>query len=265
MQIIEKDITWLYDKIPDFKDFINDNQYLFDNNGFVAGGFLRKAISFGSAVNTIKAMQNSDISGDIDWFFRSPMDCEKAWHIFSTQKTKYLSHIKEPNSSTKFAFEGFSDRIRYQLIYKSYGKPETVLNRFDISNCKIATDGVKVWMVEDWETLESNKNIRVDNFAGDWLPSRLKKYLKNGFTILQEQKQEILKRLLEVAEKNANPIKNLIATTDIVSVDDILLFYHRLGDYNEIVEADAYEKGSLGKQEDFALHMFNKKKEQQNV
>lgn len=270
MQIIEKDISWLLEKVPDFEAFYSDNNELFRHDGYIAGGFLRKIITYGSVDAVKKGMALGNINGDIDWFFHSPTGCESAWNDFVSLYNRGLAKVKEPNSITKFAFEGFKysfknndafSNIKYQLIYKSYGLPSTVLNRFDISNCKIATNGKKVWMVEDWEELEKNNFIRVDNFAGQYLVSRLKKYVAKGFTILPSQKEEVLLKMLQSVEAHSGAIKHMIANSDIVSVDSILLFYGKLGEYNEFVDRTAYEQGTLGKTQDFALHMYDKKKE----
>jgi len=268
MNIIEKDINWLIQKVPDFESFYYDNYELFQHDGYVAGGFLRKIITYGSVEAVKTGMATGKIGGDIDWFFHSPTGCQSAWNDFVSLYNKNLANIKEPNSFTKFAFEGFKrsfknndafSTIKYQLIYKSYGIPSTVLNRFDISNCKIATNGKKVWMVEDWEELEQNKFIRVDNFAGQYLIPRLKKYIVNGFSVLPSQKEEILLKMLQSIEKYSAAIKQLISCSDIVSVDSILLFYRKLGDYREIVDPTEYAKGTLGQTQDFALHMYERK------
>lgn len=259
MNIIEKDISWLVEKVPDFNEFYNNNKEIFSNGGYVAGGFLRKIVTSGSANSTLNSL-NMNSSGDIDWFFYNQSNCQTAWQDFCKLHNQSYCNIKDPNSITKFAFESYKNGIKYQFIYKSFGIPSTVLNRFDIANCKIATNGKKVWMVEDWEMLQQNKFIRVDNFAGDYLIFRLKKYITGEFSVLPSQKQEVLVKMLESTTKHQSAIKYLVTNTDTVCIDDILLFYKKLGEYNEIVTLEAYNQGTLGKTEDFALHMYNKKK-----
>lgn len=260
MQVIKKDIEWLLEKVPDFSTFISENNKYIKEGGYVAGGFLRKCIIFGSveaAINSI-SYQNK---GDIDWFFHYPDGCLASWNHFAHRNLVAVVPSKEPNSITKFAFEGTSNNgIKHQFIYKSYGKPETVLNRFDISNCKIATNGTEVWMVEDWEYLEQNKIIRVDNFAGEYLVSRLRKYLFGDYTIYEPQTDELIAKMLSSAEKYQNVVRNLVVEQEFMQGSTILLFFKKLGEIAIHENPNtAYEMGSLCHTEDFAMHMYNKK------
>lgn len=256
MKIVKRDIDWLIQKVPDITTFLNENQKYIVNGGYIAGGFLRKCILFGNAEKAISSVTRS--IGDIDWFFHNPEGCYASWEYFARQNLIVL--CKEPNSMTKFAFEGESkENVKHQFIYKSYGKPETVLNRFDISNCKIATDGKSVWMVEDWEELETNKIIRVDNFAGDYLVSRLKKYLVDDYTIYEPQTDELIAKMLSSVEKYQSVVRNLLEK-EFIQGSTILLFFKKLGDITIHEDPNKpYEMGSLSHTEDFAMHMYNRK------
>jgi len=264
MNIIQKDISWLVERVPDFYEFYCDHKYAFNNGGYVAGGFLRKIIHHGSCEFVLAQMTKRNITGDVDWFFRYQEGCKEAWNSFkpmgeAADYPNMLKDINEPNSQTKFAFEGFNKktRIKYQFIYKSYGKPETTLGCFDISNCKIATDGWTVWMVEDWEELESNKFIRVDNFGGDYLISRLKKYVKDGFDVLPSQAEEVICKMLEASTKYSFHVRCLMQA-NFMQGSDILLFYNKLGEISADKNHD-YNRCSIAVAEDFAMHMYKAK------
>jgi hypothetical protein len=275
--IIKKDISWLLDRVPDFVNFYNDQTYYFMNDGYLAGGFLRKIIKNGSVEKTI---ENSLASGDIDLFFYNQDAAEKAFEHFAKLKGSFISKSNKdgakftPNSMTGFAFEGrgiiklndkkFPHTLKFQFIAKSTGAPEQVLNRFDISNCKIATDGKNIWMIEDWEKLEEDKIIRVDNLSGQYILSRLKKYLTDDYDLEQSNKDEILiKMLSSVTDHKYIPaIKILVKHAKFLKPEMIVMFYDKLGTIINI-PPEEYGKSSLSDAphptEDYALHIYKER------
>ena len=77
--IIQKDISWLSDKVPDLQKFLDRHSYYLHNGGYLAGGFLRKIIKNASVEETLKGMA---YSGDIDFFFYNQDSCVKAFDWF---------------------------------------------------------------------------------------------------------------------------------------------------------------------------------------
>lgn len=295
MQIIKKDISWLFERVPDFSSFYEESLVLF-SGGYLAGGFLRKMVLMGSYAKALASIK--DAGGDIDFFYLDKDASTNAFIEFSKDNNFYSSIPRAwittpkpaPNSVTGFAYEGTYRRIRgstisalddgwykYQLIYRNTGTPEEVLNRFDISNCKIATDGKTVWMVEDWEELEQNKQIRIDNYSGKYLLSRLSKYLNKTYSVYPSQKEELLLKMLQTAKDywslqspiTPNPlyadlqsIKRILKNEDAISIENVLLFYNFLGN----TDVYSYNGSSLDKNvvEDYALHMFKKRLNKSN-
>jgi hypothetical protein len=279
--IIKKDISWLVDRVPDFMDFYNNQSFYFTNDGYLAGGFLRKIIKNGSVE---KVLENQLGRGDIDFFFYNENAAEKSFESFCKVKGSYaprLSPVNKnntakvtPNSMTGFAFEGTSsitlkdkitfNSVRFQFIAKSTGTPEQVLNRFDISNCKIATDGKNIWMVEDWEKLEEDKIIRVDNLKGEYILTRLKKYLTDDYDLDQSNKDEILIKMLSSVTdfKYLPTIKMLVKHAKFLKPEMIVMFYDKLGTIINI-PPEEYGKSSLSDTdhptEDYALHIYKER------
>lgn len=267
MQIIQKDISWLIERVPDFEEFYLSHQYKF-NGGFLAGGFLRKIINRGSYKQIMNDMRESKIRGDIDWFFYTQEECLAVVKEFYSKDARSFNKNnppKIPNSFTKFAFEEIDKyHIKQQFIYKSVGTPQEILNRFDISNCKIATDGKNVWMIEDWEKLENNKIIRVDNLKGEYILSRLKKYLTEDYDLEPSNKDEILFKMLSSVTESKwhGTIKKLVSHAKFLKPEFIVMFYDKLGTICDIAPED-YAKTSLAdlepKRVDYALHIYKER------
>jgi hypothetical protein len=273
MNIIEKDISWLIKSVPDFPHFFDNGsgyKHLFDN-GYIAGGFLRKVILNASAQTALMDLQNLK-KGDIDFFYYTQKDCEKAVDKFlalggqlDNVYGKLAPRPCVPNSFGGFAYEGMLYGVKHQFIFKNVGCPTTVLNRFDISNCKIATDGKKVWMVEDWEKIETEKNIRIDNYSGDFLLRRIEKYLTKEYSVNEETKTELLYKMLEKCKAGNDYIiiRRLLKKQNFIPKEMILMFYDKAGLISEAPEGEEYSNGSLAKPVDFALHMYKQRSEKE--
>ena len=265
--IVKKDISWLYERVPDFNSFYNKHSHVFNGGGFVSGGFLRKMIHFGSYEKAIENIYKIGFGGDIDFFFDQEHHANIACHtslldaefypidntgaLFGKQtKVKAGILMTEPNSKTGFAYEIASKKngIKYQFIAKSTGTPEQVLNRFDIANCKIATDAKSVWMVEDWEEIEGKKEIRVDKANHEYLISRLAKYLGDDYSLDESNHDAILKLMLG-SSKYVSPIKKILRNKRAIKLETIVMFYGKLGRVN--VWAKEPDYSSLNNNENF--------------
>lgn len=278
-KIVKKDISWLIEKAPDVMDFIDSQSHYFSNGGYLAGGFLRRIINKGNVIELLEEPES-----DIDFFFYNQKACEDAFTWFQ-QSGAYIvpnttthGNILTPNSMTGFAFEGhrgvklknspkFTARQKFQFIYKSYGTPEEVLNRFDLANSKIATDGKNVWMVEDWEELENKKIVRVDNLAGKYLASRLSKYIGKEYCLFEGNYGEVLIKILEIAneKKSMGILRRLVRNKKVIKDSDVTLFYDLLGETWENASEQDYQNGTLGQTEDFAAHVFRERLQEANV
>lgn len=273
MQIIQKDISWLTTRVPDFMDFYNNHKYMFVN-GYMAGGFLRKAVIMGSIKKAYEAIAVQDRRGDIDFFYNTQADCTNAVDAAYAKFGVHQGKSPVPNSAAGFAWEIFENidtgrrysSAKYQFIYRNTGDVFAVLNKFDISNCKIASDGKAVYMVEDWEELEKSRIIRIDNFAGRYVLQRLRKYLFNNpygdgthYTLAPANRDELLVKLLEATKEIPESVRSLIYQfPSLVSDNDITMFYGMLGEIPECEKDGNYEGGSLSEMEDFAYHMYKR-------
>jgi len=271
--VIKKDISWLLGKVPDFMEFYDSQSNYFINGGYLAGGFLRKVIKNGSVIETIK---DGLSAGDIDFFFYSEQHAQEAFEYFTKHVGTFIPRPSTfaPNSVTGFAYEGNGGLrlnsmkkpavVKFQFIAKSTGSPEEVLNRFDIANCKIATDGKFIWMVDGWEGLEDQKIIRVDNLSGKYFPWRLKKYLGTDYSLWPSNYEQVLAKLLESCNNKSTDmsnVKSILRNKNAIKKEDILLFYEKLGITHENTEPEDYESGTLGQPVDYAIHMFKKRGE----
>lgn len=270
MQIIEKDISWLVERVPDFMKFYEAHKIMFEG-GYIAGGFARAMVLKGSALEAMpKETSAVKSAGDIDFFYTTSIFCNNA--ITKLNKIIYrdkgVPRYVSGESLTGFA-QDLYDRenyVKYQVIIKSTGSPSEVLNRFDISNCKIATDGKKVWMVEDWEELEKNKHIRIDNYAGRYLLSRIKKYIfrNKGYSLWDGNREELLSTLLKLAPQSPQGVRSVLnVIKESFTKEKITIFYGMLGEIDASEKDGNYEYGSLNVREDFALHMYKRMAEKE--
>jgi len=75
--IIEKDFSWLEEKVPDMRLILEKFDPLFKLGGFVAGGSLRSAIQYSSMKKALVRTPNTR-HGDIDFFFPDKDDAVQA-------------------------------------------------------------------------------------------------------------------------------------------------------------------------------------------
>jgi len=119
-------------------------------------------------------------------------------------------------------------------------------------------------MVEDWEKLEEDKIIRVDNLSGQYIIPRLKNYLTDDYSLEQSNKDEILVKMLSNAtdNKHISAIKMLVRHTKFLKPEMIVMFYDKLGTIINI-PPEEYGKSSLSDTdhptEDYALHIYKER------
>lgn len=161
-------------KIGDI-NFLRENfQCLFDLGGYVAGGSLRRALRTGSIVSStsedtsfykkkfkkehnlrvtiahkelyknwlakelITKQSSKDDVGDIDFYFRTPEDFEKAKNILITAKG--CRNITDLDKNTKYA-NSYALNVNgkttlVQLVGKWVGEPAEVVEEFDFTTVK---------------------------------------------------------------------------------------------------------------------------------
>jgi hypothetical protein len=101
------------------------NVYIKGIDGFIAGGCFRSIFEGGNPK-------------DVDVFFRNEADFTQAVEFYQKKWKK----IYENESATGFCRKGFS---RVDLVRSIFGAPEEVLNLFDFTVAKFATD--KDWVI----------------------------------------------------------------------------------------------------------------------
>ena len=293
-KILTRDIQWLYDRVPDMEAVLEQFKPFFSSGAFLAGGFLRTAITKGSA---LKALNRNESPGDLDFFFETPDHATKLVHrivsdqvvLGSIKLNKYQTNYwtSGPNSMMKFAydtqFEIGNDNMfgKLQLIHAFGGSPQKILNGFDLANCKIATDGKQLYIREGWEELEENKLIHIDDYQ-DLIPWRIIKYINKGatkntpapFQLSDESKVGILEYIMNNLStgsfgKLINPgqrIRGLLThPKHLIRTEDVMFFMGKLGTITMCSETSQtpgpytlIEKKM--KTKDFAVHVYEQRK-----
>ena len=293
-KILTKDMQWLYDQVPDAEGVLAQFQPFFDHGAFLAGGFLRTAITEGSAV---KAFDRTHRPGDMDFFFRSPEHAERFTKKIRDDRVNlgrvslHPYHTKQwasgPNSMMKYAYDASFTLADHsgmmQLIHKFGGTPSQILQSFDIANCKIATDGKQIYIREGWEKLEEDKLIHIDDYQ-DLVPWRVIKYINKGatkdkpspYSLSDDSKVGILEHVMSKMStgqwgKLINPLQRVKAllthSKQLIKTEDVLFFMNKLGTVM-ISEAgpgsdpyDVIERRM--KTKDFAVHTYEQRKKKE--
>ncbi len=271
--IIKKDISWLYEKVPSVISLIDTlkDKKVFENDGFLAGGFLKRLIYEKDLEKMLNKEKNSRT--DLDLFFKNTESAlkiavELGLTIDSPLKFAKEGSLRINKPKIKEVFNGlFGQRHEYgtkvQCIYKIEGTPEEILSGFDLINSMIATDGQYVYMHKDWEQIEADKIIKV-NIMNPLTMGRIHKYCTyNDSKIDMNTKNHIidycLRIIQDIKENELKPnhnymiregikfnalesLKQFIKNTDNLKNEDIIYFINQLGrielpfekDYNNI-------------------------------
>ena len=286
-------MTWLYDKVPDVEGVLNIFRPFFEDGAFLAGGFLRTAIMHKSAMHALDCYKSN---GDLDFFFKSSSHAKALIYkiindriklgILSLDKYHTGTWISGPNSMMKYAYDShftIGDIIgKLQIIARFGGTPYQILNGFDIANCKIATDGEKVYVRKGWEKLEEDKLIHIDDYQ-DLIPWRVIKYVNKGSTkempslynLSDESKVGILEYVVTKLSSGEwgnliNPIQRvktlLQHKKQLIKTEDVLFFMNKLGtisisglSFKEAVGSSYASIEKKMKTKDFAIHTYEQR------
>jgi len=277
-KIITKDISWLYSKEPLLQHVIEVNSEIL-KTGYIAGGFLFRSLngelaSFVKDKEAANGIFYSGFNGDIDFFFNEQQQSVDAYNNFC--KSQGLSRFSNlTNSPGGFAFEIygplFEAQTKYQFINKNFGAPEHVLSRFDIANAKIATNGKVVWLDEDWEELYNKKIIRIDNYSGKYILSRLAKYLKPDYTIDKSIHDSVLAIMLQGLKEDRpyakQSVTKILENKNSINKEYISMFYNKIGkmlvkqDGNGLEPEDYSESNLTREYVDMANYILQNRKE----
>jgi hypothetical protein len=129
---------------------------------------------------------------DIDVYFKN----ETQWHLFVTQMKKIYvdtngkfsyTHVTETDNSLTFWLKAAGHQWTIQAIKLYYSETiEEIFSKFDITACKIATDG-NTFKVGSSETVNHifNKIIDIPDLKLNSV-ARVIKYLAKGYTLTEE-------------------------------------------------------------------------------
>lgn len=173
--ILEKPLSWLIEKIgQDYWNvqvlpLLNLRKDLFEMGGFVAGGFLRRAmhhqierdyyktltVKYSLANYYRGSMQhavNELPKPDIDFWFPTKEAFEAVVKIAEQENKTDYSEILKKSTDYAITLEKVfcGNTFKLQLVRHIFGSPEEVLENFDFVNCQIATDLKSVWVSEDF-------------------------------------------------------------------------------------------------------------------
>jgi len=175
--IVRKPYAWLVERVPNINNFLNIFSNLInDHNGVIIGGYLRRVIHSGDALQ----FQNADL----DITFHSRPGFEGAVNYinqgnlesFNSPDTQEISDSKHVYNWDLISITNGVPNIKLQLINIQADNIENRLSNIDFTNAKIATNLNEVIIDSRWENFESNRIINIDIVKPDIL-QRLLKYL----------------------------------------------------------------------------------------
>jgi len=175
--IVRKPYAWLVERVPNINNFLNIFSNLInDHNGVIIGGYLRRVIHSGDALQ----FQNADL----DITFHSRPGFEGAVNYINQGNLESFNppDIQEISDSRRIynwdliSITNGVPNIKLQLINIQADNIENRLSNIDFTNAKIATNLNEVIIDSRWENFELNKIINIDIVKLDIL-QRLLKYL----------------------------------------------------------------------------------------
>jgi len=145
-----------------FLEFMKNEsiQACFNNNGFIAGGFAR-ALLRGDSLKNYFSPNVSEPRGDVDFFFRSKEDANRAEDTIASSSDfrispslgKFATNVTDYRNAVGADFSRFVVQIvnAPELIFPTI---EQTLQNFDLVNSQVAFDGESVFFNEDFHRLE---------------------------------------------------------------------------------------------------------------
>jgi len=199
-----------------------------DAGCFVAGG-VALAATFG-----LRSVERylGEGKGDID-IFASSEEAHKAAMVEAGMRGFTSSTMGTAvNLITK------PSGYKLQLVAPRFsGSFEEALEKFDIANCKVATDGKVLVYHEDVPELERTRTLRLDKSPGFMLAWRVVKYMNRGYETLDPASHEFIVEwfirlrsrewdLADASRKyfyNKNQIRSFLSDRRLVHDEDLLL------------------------------------------
>ncbi len=127
---------------------------------------------------------------------------------------------------------------KLQLVAPRFsGSFEEAMEKFDIANCKVATDGKVLVYHEDVPELERTRTLRLDKSPGFMLAWRVVKYMNRGYETLDPASREFIVEwfirlrsrewdLADASRKyfyNKHQIRSFLSDRRLVHDEDLLL------------------------------------------
>lgn len=120
---------------------------------------------------------------DIDVFCKDDKQAQKLVKQFKGYNCCHVAY--ESDNATTFKFFTVKEPIRswtIQIIVKNYfNSPEEIIERFDISACKLVTDGYSYILGENTAADIRTKTLRMDYPIRSDSPKRFVKYIAYGY------------------------------------------------------------------------------------
>jgi hypothetical protein len=125
--------------------------------------------------------------GDIDVFA-----ADAASHERAAQRLRMIGYAVSP-LGTAMNVKTQPSGYKLQLVTPRFsGSMEETLERFDIANCKVATDGRTLVYHRDVPQLEATRTLRLDKSPGFMLAWRVTKYMDRGYEALDPASHDFI-------------------------------------------------------------------------
>lgn len=228
--------------------------------GWICGGFTRHLMLGHPIEEYLFSCGPTKQVGDIDIFFP---DVETARSITSSEKTRH--------SMAGFAKNMLQTSGRNYINIQLVDHPDLVhptiegtLERFDLTNCQVGTDGVSMYYQDGWHDLEAARALGIARNDTPFLGSRILKYLNHrGLEGLTEASYEKLQgwfahvcggfaggRWTEDHQRGIERNIKALRARGLVRREDLIFFLNR---WKHVIVERTYGQ-SFSYETDWALH-----------
>ena len=203
MTIQRHDVSWMCERVKGFEVFLDAQSSFaagFKAGGYIAGGSLRVLLRAGT-VDILPAFFRN--FGDIDVFCPNKNvydEIKKGYSSWEQSLGKNAEqctiHLRRCDPLWNLINNDCDFTVILQLVNILYHEPVTMLETFDIANCKIAFDGRSIYVDDRVESLERDQVLQLD-MSSATLGARVEKYFrKHGYRTLHPESKGILMKWL---------------------------------------------------------------------
>lgn len=234
-----------------------------ERGGWICGGFVRQLMldrPTDEYLYQFSIDRGTTRAGDIDIFFPSESVAKASAESLMTNRSM-AGFAKNLTQSHGRNYINIQLVDHPDLIYPTI---EETLDRFDLTNCQVGTDGAHVYYQDGWHDLEAARMVGISRNDTPFLGSRILKYLQyRGLDRLSDDSYEKLRgwfahvcggfeggRWTEDHQRGIERNIKMLRARGLVRREDLIFFLNR---WKHVIVEREYGQ-SFSYETDWALH-----------